>query len=53
MSDCRSGHESVAQRCKCKEGFETKNEVCVKGNVCDIVNGGDIHACKGGVVMLL
>ena len=30
-SDCISGHGNIAQRCKCKDGFQTKNDVCVKG----------------------
>ncbi len=31
-SDCISGHGNVPQRCKCKDGFQTKNDACVRGN---------------------
>ena len=31
-SDCISGHGNIAQRCKCKDGFQAKNDACVKGN---------------------
>ena len=35
-SDCISGHGNIAQRCKCKDGFQTKDDACVKGSIATV-----------------